>query len=469
MKRLKRLIALLVIPVILGQGCTKGTSPEAAKLATPTTLTIWSVVDDQDSYKDMLASFHAAYPYVQISFKKFRLEEYEGELVNAMAEDRGPDVFMIHNTWVDKYKPRILPQPPQVKVAQQVLTGAKNSTTFVVQTTKTTLPKDIRTDFVDVVAGDAIRKIDVSTDPKKADIQDRVFAIPMSVDTLALYYNKDLMNASGISTPPQTWGDFQKQVEKLSVVNSDGVITRAGAAFGTGANVERSSDIISLLMMQNRQDMTDEYGVPAFNKIPPELQTDVNTPPSYDALRFYTDFADPAKSVYTWNLSQPNSLDSFTRGTTAFFLGYSYQLPLIRAQAPKLNLGITHVPQIENMPEVNFANYWMWTVSKKTKSPDLAWLFVNQMTNKENEKAYLAATKRPAARRALIDDQLNDEDVGVFASQVLTAKSWYHGVDPQTAEQAFETMIDSVASGTTDIPEAVKFAQQTVGQTMTGQ
>jgi len=414
----------------------------------------------------MMASFRSAYPYVQVVFKKFRLEEYESELVNAMADDRGPDVFMIHNTWVDKYKPRILPQPPTVKVAQQVLTGAKNSTTFVVQTSKTTMPKDVRTDFVDVVAGDAIRKIDVSTDPKKADMQDRVLALPVSVDTLALYYNKDLMNSSGISTPPQTWGDFQKQVEKLSVVNADGVITRAGAAFGTGTNVERSSDIVSLLMMQNRQEMTDEYGVPAFNKIPADLQLDVNAPPSYDALRFYTDFASPDKSVYTWNLSMPNSLDAFTRGNVAFFLGYSYQLPTIRAQAPKLNLGITHVPQIENMAEVNFANYWMWTVSKKSKSPDLAWLFVNQMTNKENAKSYLAAAKRPAARRVLIDEQLDDEDIGVFASQVLTSKSWYHGVDAQTQEQAFERMVDSVVSGTVDIPDAVKFAQETVGQTM---
>ncbi|MFA5130068.1 MAG: extracellular solute-binding protein [Patescibacteria group bacterium] len=463
---LRRWLALLLLPALLGQGCTNAPSSEAAKLSTQTTLTVWSAVDDQSNYNSIITAFHAQYPYVTIVFKKFRLEEYESQLLNAMAEDRGPDVFMIHNDWVGKYQPKILPQPPQVKVAQEVVSGRNK--VMEVQTATTESPTQMKKDFVDVVAQDAIRKINVSTDAKKTDMQERVFGIPMSVDTLALYYNKDLLNASGIATPPETWGDFQKQVEKLTVIDAGGNITRSGAAFGTGANVERSPDIIALLMMQNRQTMADQNGYPAFTKIPPDVGTDVQNPPAYDAIRFYTDFADPQKSVYTWNASQPNSLDAFTRGNAAFFFGYSYHLPIIRSQAPKLNLGITHVPQIENTPVVNFANYWMWTVSKKTKSPDLAWHFVNQITNQENEKAYLDLTKHPAARRALIDAQLDSADVGVFASQVLTATSWYRGVDPQTMEQAFMTMADSVVSGTA-VNDAAKFASQTISQTITSQ
>ncbi|MEP0815374.1 MAG: extracellular solute-binding protein, partial [bacterium] len=156
----------------------------------------------------------------------------------------------------------------------------------------------------------------------------------------------------------------------------------------------------------------------------------------------------------------------FIQGSSAFFLGYSYHLPVIRARAPKINLGITKVPQITGNPEVNFANYWMWTVSKKAKNADLAWHFVNFLTNATEAPKYLEAAKRPAARRALLTSQLEDEDIGVFSSQVLTAKSWYRGVDPKTAELAIIDMIDGVVQGTLDPRNALRLTSEKIAQTI---
>lgn len=467
MSYLRRVFAFCLIVVLLGQGCTKGPTAEAVKLSEKKDIEIWGVVDDEYAYRDILESFHATYPYATITFKRFRLEEYEDKLLNALAEDKGPDLFMIHNTWVGKYASKILPQPPKIKVAEQIVTGTlKKEVTLEVRESRTESPTNVRKDFVDAVAADAIRSVDVSTDPTKKDMQERVMALPMSVDTLALYYNKDLLNAAGIATPPETWSQFQEQVKKLAVVGPSGNIIRAGAGFGTGKNVERSSDIISLLMMQNRTVMADSNGYPMFARIPQALSQELKEPPSFEALRFYTDFANPGKDVYTWNADQPNSLDAFIMGTAGFFIGYSYELPVIRARAPKLNLGITHIPQIDQTQEVNFANYWMWTVSKKTESPDLSWRLANYLTDEEHAKIYLDAAKRPAARRALIDAQLEDADIGVFASQLLTATSWYRGIDPEAAEGAMIELIDTIVSGTLDIQKAVRVAVEKIAQTV---
>jgi multiple sugar transport system substrate-binding protein len=467
MNRLKKGIACFALLALLGQGCTKGVSPEAKKLSEKKTLVIWSVIDDDLPYQKTMATLRSRYPYASISFKRFRIEEYESQLLNAFAEDRGPDIFMVHNTWIGKYQPKIQHQPAKVKVAEQVVTGTvKKETTLEVQESRTLTVTEMKKEFVDAVAGDVIRKVDVSTDPLKQDFQERIFAIPMSVDTLALYYNKDLLNAAGISNPPQTWAQFQDQVKKLALIDAQGGIIRAGAGFGTGANVERSPDIVSLLMMQNRTMMADETGYPQFSRIPQELSNEVSAPPAIDALRFYTDFANPEKEVYTWNLEQPNSLQAFTQGTSAFFLGYSYHLPTIRSQAPKLNIGITEVPQIENTPQVNYANYWAWTVSKKSKSTDLAWKIVNIMTSADQADTYLTSAKRPPARRSLIDARLDDADVGVFTSQVLTAKSWYHGVDPDTMEQVMMDMIDAVVRGEMELQKSINDAVGKVSQTI---
>jgi len=88
------------------------------------------------------------------------------------------------------------------------------------------------------------------------------------------------------------------------------------------------------------------------------------------------------------------------------------------------------------------------------------------MIKPEEAKKYLDAAKRPAADKSLLPGQLEDEDVGVFASQVLTAKSWYLGNDPAAMENAFETMANDVLTGAADIPTAVGTAQDKVAQTI---
>src|SRR3989344_724251 len=469
MKRLKRLLVIpVILTVLLGQGCTKGPSAEATKLSKRVTLNVWGVVDDVDAYQDILTDFRKEHPNVDVRFRRFRLEEYEGELVNAFAEDRGPDLFMVHNTWVDKYLPKISPAPKTVKSAVQTVTGTiQKEVTYVVTETPTITLRQLKNDFADVVVGNSVRNVNVSTKPDERKIEERVVALPLSVDTLALYYNKDRLNAAGIPTPPEGWDQFQAQVRKLVKQDAQGKIIQAGAGIGTGVNVERAPDILSLLMMQNGAVMADESGFPTFTRTPAALEGEREQPPAYEAITFYTDFANPAKDVYTWNAEQPNSLDAFIQGTSAFFLGYNYQLPLIKARAPKLNLGITKAPQITGNPEVNFANYWQWTVSKKSASTDIAWLLVNFMASKDEAAKYLNKAHRPAARKALLEGKLEDEEVGVFAAQVLTSKSWFRGVDPKGADTAFVELIESSIGADQDtLNNVMKIAQEKVSQTI---
>lgn len=434
---------------LLGQGCAAGPDPAAVAAAKKTDLNIWSVVDDGDVYEQIIADYRALHPFVTVNYRRFRIEEYEDQLLNAFAEDRGPDIFLIHNTWVGKYMSKLLPMPPSTKIAELVTQGTlKKEVVPVLQTMPSVSIRQFKTDYPDVVVQDFLRTVNVSTKSDTRDMQSRVIAMPVSVDTLAMYANKDLLNAAGIATLPTTWDAFQEAVKKLTKLDANGEILQSGAALGTSANVERAPDILSVLMMQNGAQMVGPDNNPTFQSIPEKLSGLRDQPPSYQALAFYTDFANPAKDVYSWNAKQPNSLDAFVQGKTAFFFGYSYHLPTIRARAPKLNLAIAQLPQIEGNPVANFANYWGWTVSKKTKVSDIAWNFLNFLHTPDEAKKYLTAAKRPAALKSLLPSQAEDEDVGVFASQVLTAQSWYRGNDPRAADAALNALID--AAPTTD-------------------
>lgn len=458
-RRVTKPLALLVIAALfLGFGC-KGESPEIAAAAKPVTIQIWGVFDDQDAYSQIIADYKIAHPYASVVYKKFRPEEYERELLNALAEDRGPDVFMMHNTWVQGYRTKIAPLPKSVNIAELVIKGTvKKEQVYELHAKPSVSVRQFQSAFPDQVVRDAV--ISEKTD---SGTLESIAGLPLSVDTLALYWNRPLLNAAGVSEPPKTWTDFQNVVKKITKADAQGEITQSGAALGSSQNVERSTDILSLLMMQNGAIMTDENGFPTFEQMPPGLGGR-DLPPGTEAAIFYTDFANPNKEVYTWSEKQPSSLDAFVTGKTAMFFGYSWHLPLIRARAPKLKFGIAPATQTGEL-EKNFANYWLYTVSKKSKHQNIAWDFIQFMTAEKEAKKYLETTKRPTALRSLIPSQAEDVDLGVFANQILTSESWYRGADVEAAEKAMSDLIDALLAGEKP-QEAINTASDRVSQTI---
>lgn len=462
--------ALLILPMVFslsGAGCTKLESAETQDLKTPVTLNVWSVIDDGGAYASAIQAYSRRYPNVSISVRRLRLEEYEAELLNALAEDRGPDIFLLHHDWTNKYLSKLAPMPSSVRVAERIVQGTvKKEVIWQATTVPFMTNREYRDAFVDTVAQDTIRVVNVSTDPYMVDMRERIIGIPTFMDTLALYYNRSLLNLAGIPLPPETWDDFQGAVRKLTKLDARDrqIIQQSGAAIGTGANVERGADILTALMMQNGAQMADQAGTPTFHQISPE-DTSASEPPAYGAIRFYAEFSDPTKDVYTWNGDQQNSFEAFVQGKTAMFFGYSYQQDLIRARAPQVNLGITKLPQIPGRPVKNVANYWYWGVSKRSNSQNHAWNFLHFLGQKEQQQQIAKTLKRPSPRRDVLAEQLRDEEIGTFAAQVLTASTWYQGRDPRLMEQAFIEMLDAVAKKQTSIEEAVRYVVQRIGDT----
>ena len=458
---MRRLLPLLLILPLLGLSCTKGVSQAVREASRPVTLKYWRVIDDAAAFDEIIRAYRAIHPHVTIEYRKFRLEEYEDELLNALAEDRGPDIFTIHNTWMRGYQPKLLPLPSSLTLPFQEVRGTiKKETVTTIKQVPTLSIRKVQTDFVEQVGKDVI----LETTNEKRETVSQIWGLPLFMDSLALFYNRDLSSAAGIAEPPGTWSDFQAATKKLSRVDAQNKVLQAGAALGTARNVEQAFDILSLIMMQNRTQMADESGNATFHLIPREL-AGRQTPPGEEALVFYTDFASPSKDVYTWNTSQPNSLEAFATGKAAMMLGYSYNIPQIRARAPKLNFAVAPAPQIAPGDQINYANYWLEVVSKKTERPNEAWDFIQFASSAEQVKKYLDVTKKPTALRALRAGQLEDLDIGVFANQILTAKSWYKGVDIAAAEEAFEEMIESVVVGA--IPkQAISIAVGKVNQTI---
>jgi len=446
-----------------GLGC-KGVSKEVAQASRPLMLTYWRVFEDSDTISDAINAYRMLHPNITIDYRKLTYEEYKKAILDALAEDKGPDIFSLHNTWIREWLPRLAPAPPVLTVPFREVQGTikKEAVTVLRQLPGPSI-KQLANDFVDVVSSDVIIPTE-QADPR-APLVPRIYGLPLSVDTMVMYFNRDILNASGITEPATHWREFQDQVKKITKLDEVGTIIQSAAALGTADNVERSTDILALLMMQNGSQMTDDNNMATFDKYTPETAGQALTPGAA-ALVFYHDFANPEKEVYTWNDKMPDSLQAFADGRVAYFFGYAYHLPQIHALNPKLNFGIANFPQIEGNKPVNYANYWVEVVSKKTQHRDEAWDFVQFLTKAEQAAKYLAKTDKPTALRSLVNGQLESLDLSVFASQVPTAKSWYHGQDAAATEKAFTDMIKQVQEGDADPLKILELAATKVNQTI---
>ncbi|EKD46822.1 MAG: hypothetical protein ACD_67C00055G0003 [uncultured bacterium] len=469
-RALALLFAVAVTPLF--SGC--GTETQSGYMVN---LEIWGTSDDSMVYAEVFNQYKTINPYIgEMKFRKFSMDTYKQELLDALASGQGPDIFLISNSWLPSFENKLQSAP--TPLMSEV---------------------DVKDNFPDVVASDFMS-------------DGKVYAAPLSIDSLALYYNKDMFNAAGITTPPKTWQEFQADVKKLTIINSVGNIVQSGAAIGTGANVNRSPDLLSLLMFQNGVELPMKKGVLA------RIDESVTGPDGNmvqageQALGFYTNFAKLSTSsnminpFYTWNNRQNYSMDAFAEGTAAMMINYSWQLEEVKNKNPKLNFGVASVPQIYPDKPVNNANYWGYAVAKNkiasvsNSSPvsapvsnDVrtheAWQFLRFLTLKnsgtvalynaitKNSKEfpinfdpaldYLKKTNQPAARRDLIEKQKTDINFGPFASGNLIAKHWYQ-VDSDSVDKIFVEMIESVNRGDVTLHEALSLARNRINYSSAG-
>ncbi len=415
----KSLAFLLIVTTFVSftfVGCRKKTPPPDQKDYSGVELTYYKVFDEADVIEPLLAEFEAEHPGLKINYKKFSdFDEYQRTVLNEMAEGEGPDVFSMQNTWFATNFKKLAPMPESF--------GG---------------PEDFAETFVDVAYKDLVH-VDV-------DGTRKIFGMPMTVDTLALYYNKehfeDRLPSKG--KPSSTWEGIKEDVVALNKEdNSFDRFEVSGIAMGRGDNIDRAVDILYLLFLQ--------YGVKFYDDQIAEAtfagKHDGNVSfPAISALELFVGFADPDQKHYSWNEfvvdddSDEQEIKAFAEGKVSMIIGYAYTYDLVlnqisvldsvgQATIDKSAIRVAPVPQLYD-PEVStekrvtYASYFAETVSRNSEHPDLAWELLLFLTSKDVLDEYFEETHNPTSRRDMISDQSKDPIYGVFASQIGYAESF---------------------------------------------
>jgi ABC-type glycerol-3-phosphate transport system substrate-binding protein len=406
-------LAIILVLVVILNIRPSGKAAVAAKLS------VWGIEDKKTFY-----GVASGYPYATVSYTQIDPANYDAQILSALAAGTGPDVFEIGDRSVPRWKAVITPMP--AAVAAQF--G----------------PLQIANTFPDVVSQDFVQN-------------GQTYALPLSIDTLAMIYNKDMFNSAGIAIPPSTWNDFQADVAKIRSLDGSGKITQAGAALGgTETSVLHAPDIIALFMLQNGTTMVSS------NLTSAQFASETNGGAGLSAFNFYLQFANAASPYYTWNDQMGSAADNFAAGKVAVIFGYQSDLAAIQAKAPFLNIGIAPMPQPTGATiAINYPSYEGFAASKAGQSA-LAWNFIVYLTASDaSEKMYLSATGKPPALRTEIQADANDPSLSVFAAQALTARSWYEPDDAK-GDSIFNTAIGSVLTGESDSRTALNRAQASI-------
>ncbi len=397
------------------------------------TLEMWGVFDSPEVFQPIIQAYQTAHPNVKINYTQKDYAEYEDDSLNALAEGSGPDIWMIKNDWFVRDYQKLASMPSGL-----LSTGDSQKRTDL---------QVLKDKFAPVVYTDVV-------------VNDKIYGLPLYVDTLALYYNTDIFQkkvqefsqqgnttqSAFLSNPPQNWDDVIEANKLLTVKNGDN-ITQAGLALGGSVNIDQSYDILSLLMLQNHANMvSDDKKSATFNQ-PIKKQDGSLYYPGTQALDFYSSFADPSKVTYSWNSNMGKDIDLFAQGKVAMIIDYAYRQQTLFQVNPNLNYSIAPMPQIKGeTTATDYASYWPLTVTKKCANQDVAWDFINTIIN-NGLGNYLAATKRPSPLSSQnvpgVIQRLANKN-STFAFQTMTAKDWYKGKYPSKVDQIFLDLINNV-------------------------
>lgn len=354
--------------------------------------------------------------FKNITYVKKNSATYASELTNALASGRGPDVF-------------IMRQDEVIRDGEKVEIDPDESLS----------PLVFKNTFIEAADPFLTAK--------------GVVAVPFLADPLILYWNKDMLGTAGFSQPPRSWSELYAMAAKVTKRDDTNSIIQSTIALGEYQNITHAKDVLSLLILQAGGEITHYDG----KTLTPSLagrggSTEGGTA---SALQFYTEFANPLNTFYSWNRAQRESRSAFTGGTLALYLGPASEEPLLRQTNPNLNFAAAPVPQVQNAKvSTNVATVYALAIPRTSDNKAGARTAVYLLASSESSRLLSVSLGIPSARRDVLAISGNGID-DLFNKQAIISKSWVDP-DPVETDVLFRVMIENIASGALKLSESMQ-------------
>lgn len=352
---------------------------------------------------------------------------YQGEIINAIAAGQGPDLILLSQSTVGTLQDKISLIPySAVSQSQFVSSYIDEGQLFLT-------PQGI-------------------------------LALPFSIDPMVMYWNRDIFTSAGEAQAPLYWNDFIALAPKLTTLQAGGTIRRSAIAIGTWDNVTNAKAVLSALMMQTGDGITTRTSSGALAATLGVKPDTASVAPASEALRFYTDFANPSKTTYSWNRSLPASQNAFASGDAAVYFGFASEYRAISERNPNLRFGVATMPQLMGASaKITSGDIQGLAIARGAANSSGALVVAQKLTAAEASAAAAQGLSLPPVRRDVQLDTSASAVAATFVQSALISRGW---ADPNSAatDSIFKSMVESVSSGRSTPEQAVSDAAQAMRQ-----
>jgi len=408
------IIAIVVFSGLLGGGSSTSTSSEPEGQ-----VEIWGVYPSEQMqlYVNDFNSNNNGYT---VNYEYHSPEGFYQDMIVALANNVSPDVVLYSSEIFSKFKDKLYVIPYQAYTERAF--------------------RDTNVDGAQIFL-----------------TKEGTIGLPLTIDPLVVYYNKDILAAQNFVVPPRTWTALAQSVRALTRRTEQNTVTQSIIALGEADNIRHYRDILSALFMQTGNSIitTDPVTGFAVSTLGNGGSAEEGSMPTADALTFYTGFSNPTSNTYSWNRSLPESLQQFLAGKSAFYIGRASELFSIQSQNPNLNFDVMELFQPQNAPRTTtYGSFVAAGVMKAAPNFTAAYAAAAALSTPEQIDILSKRLSLPPARRDLLMVGQQNPYVAVFFKAALSAFTW---PDPNitTTNSVFRAMIQNINSGRTDAQTAI--------------
>jgi maltose-binding protein MalE len=410
--------AVLIFALATAGGGGGGVSP----------VTIWGTFDANAVKEVLRAAANQDSRLSQVTYVQKDPTTFEADLANALSSGTGPDIFILsgNEALYDENKVYAIPY--------SALSQSQFQSTFV----------------------------------GAADLylsQNGVIGLPILVDPLVLYWDRDSLSNAGIAQPPAYWDQVPYMAQSLTQKDQSGLLQKSAIALGTYQNIGAAKDILSMLIEQAGGQITMQNSAGQY--VAGLSQGGATSKGAQSALQFYTEFANPSQSDYSWNNAQGDARQSFAGAELAMYVGYASEESLIRAANPNLNFAAAPVPQLRSEQNSIDAGA-VYALAIPKASPNLqsaltvAYLIASAPVDQALASVLgIAPARRDALALGAPTTTAQTIDASLFYKMALIVRTWADP-NPSETDPVFQDMIEGTESGAVQITDAIGRANQQI-------
>lgn len=288
-------------------------------------------------------------------------------------------------------------------------------------------------------------------------VPEGALGLPIVVDPLVMYWNRDMFGGAGISEFPTSWTDlYSSQILGLTKHGGDkGALTQSAFALGEFDNITHAKDILATLFLEEGNSITAYRDVAGDTSIRSTIEDGATTAgaarPTVAALQFYARFADPTRAEYSWSRALPSSIDMFAQGALGMYFGYASERTTIAEKNPHLNFDVAIIPQAKSgtgstQKTATFGRMYAIATLKGAKNQAGALYAMGLLSDKVFSDALAKTMGVASARRDILSVRSTDPYQDVYNRSALISAGWLDP-DPAKTEQAFRFAVTDVLSG----------------------